>query len=57
MILNDHDRLTAIHAMLDPEGTSLKSIEELILELQRERDPENGRCPTCGAPELLGPYR
>lgn len=21
MILNDHDRLTAIHAMLDPEGT------------------------------------
>jgi hypothetical protein len=34
----DHDRLVAIHALLDPPGTSLKSIEELIATLVEGRD-------------------
>jgi hypothetical protein len=37
--MSDHldDRLVALHTMLDPQGTSLLSIEELVAELQAER--------------------
>lgn len=34
---SDHDRLVAIHAMLDPSGQSEKSIEELLSERLSER--------------------
>lgn len=30
--MSDHDRLVAIHTILDPKGDSLKSTEELIAE-------------------------
>lgn len=62
--MSDHKRLVVIHQMLDPEGTSLKSIEELIGDLQTrvknaptEALRGEARCPMCGAPTLLGPYR
>lgn len=38
MPLDQVDRIVRIHQMLDPSGTSLKSVEELVLELQQQRD-------------------